>query len=297
MKSKAFTLLNNFAKGKIAAKRHLTGFTLVELLVVISIIGVISSIVFVSFSGSRDKAKLAKAQNFDAQVSHALGAYAVGIWRFESISGGKVSDESGYGNDGTIHGATLASNQGVYSGTSALNFDATDYVIIDNSSIFPDDINKLTLEVWVKPSSEQVSTTRLGTFLIRHSVYPWFLRVYSDNRFEFDIYDTAERNIFSTTKIKSDQWYHVVGVYNGNKSVLYINGKQEAEQNFGINIRSSTSPIYIGKWPGQEFHGLIDDVRIYNEALSVSQIQQHYATGPHTNTLVWGRAPLPTELQ
>ena len=73
-------------------KSKLNGFTLVELLVVISIIGLLSSIVLVSFSNSRDKARLAKSQQFDAQISHALGAYAVGIWRFEEGTGTIVQD-------------------------------------------------------------------------------------------------------------------------------------------------------------------------------------------------------------
>ncbi|MEA3295592.1 MAG: prepilin-type N-terminal cleavage/methylation domain-containing protein, partial [Patescibacteria group bacterium] len=92
-------------------------FTLIELLVVISIIGLLSSIVLVSTKGIREKARLAKAQKFDSSIQHALGANAVGIWRFEEGTGTTAHDESGYGNDGTIHGATFDIGGGVYPNT------------------------------------------------------------------------------------------------------------------------------------------------------------------------------------
>jgi prepilin-type N-terminal cleavage/methylation domain-containing protein len=128
------------------------GFTLIELLVVISIIGVISSVIFVSFSGSRDKARLAKAQNFDAQISHALGAYAVGIWRFEEGTGIDIHDESGFGNDGTFVGnpSPTFPDSEVYVGTKALYFDGTDdYVNCGNNSSLNLAGGDFTAEAWI----------------------------------------------------------------------------------------------------------------------------------------------------
>jgi prepilin-type N-terminal cleavage/methylation domain-containing protein len=126
------------------------GFTLIELLVVISIMGVISSVIFVSFSGSRDKARLAKAQQFDAQISHALSAYAIGIWRFEEGSGTTLYDMSGFENDGTFIGnPSPVFPGGVYSNTTSLEFDGIDdYVSIpDDNSL--DITDAITITAWI----------------------------------------------------------------------------------------------------------------------------------------------------
>ncbi len=98
-------------------------FTLIELLVVIAIVGLISSIVLVNLKGTREKARIAKALDFSHTIQHTLGAYAVGIWRFEEI-GDTALDSSGYGNHGTITGATHTN--GILG--SALSFDGNDWV-------------------------------------------------------------------------------------------------------------------------------------------------------------------------
>ena len=131
-------------------RNYLTGFTLIELLVVISILGVLSSIILVSFGGQKDKARLAKAQQFDAQINHALGAYAVGIWRFEEGSGTNLYDASGFDNDGMFIGNPAPEfPNGVYLGTTALEFDGNDdYVSVpDDNSL--DITDAITLTAWV----------------------------------------------------------------------------------------------------------------------------------------------------
>ncbi|MDD5750140.1 MAG: type II secretion system protein [Candidatus Pacebacteria bacterium] len=65
-------------------------FTLIELLVVIAIIGILASIVIVSFPTATQKARLAKTLSWAGSVSHSLGSSAVGIWTFDNISGTTV---------------------------------------------------------------------------------------------------------------------------------------------------------------------------------------------------------------
>ena len=80
-------------------------FTIIELLVVIAIIGLLASVVLVSMSGVREKARIANALEFSQSVDFALGAYAVGWWDFDEGSGAMAGDKSEYSNNGTINGA------------------------------------------------------------------------------------------------------------------------------------------------------------------------------------------------
>ena len=256
-------------------------FTLIELLVVISIIGVIASIVLVSFSGSRDKAKLAKGQHFDAQVHHALGAYAVGIWRFEEAAGIDIHDESGYGNHGTFHGnPTPVFPDGVYSGTKALQFDGSgDYVEIASKRILNPGSNNFTVEIWFKLNS----TGSLYNSILynKENLYEasagggYFTYAWQPH------WNWDGGNSFS---VSMGQWYHAVVVYDQTNQYVYKNGKLVYSRAQTGDMATNTNALRIGARgaPGGAssfFPGVIDNIRMYDHALSASQIQQHYAQG------------------
>ena len=268
------------------------GFTLIELLVVISIIGVISSIVLVSFSGSRDKARLAKAQQFDAQISHALGAYAVGIWRFEEGSGGSAKDESGYGRNGTICGAV--SDIGIFN--KCLRFDGSNDHVYIASNPFEYRGEDITISVWANPDSAETT----GGYIISK---PWngsgqynYGIIYNSNKtISFSLYGSSGWSTNVTKKLSTDTWHHIAVTVGSDKKVkIYLDGKNRKDTTHNISAwvpsaGDSNRPLSIGTlysygcaWGGHSGHafdGMIDDVRIYNEALSSAQIQQHYAAG------------------
>jgi prepilin-type N-terminal cleavage/methylation domain-containing protein len=266
--------------------KNFKGFTLIELLVVISIIGVISSVIFVSFSGSRDKARLAKAQQFDADISHALGAYAVGIWRFEDISGGEVSDESGYGNNGTIQGDPVLVDSEIYPGTKALQFDGSDYIEILNNPSHLQVTGGITIVFWAYP--ESYHTARRNPICKAYGGE--FCMTMEINSSIHLFYGTCGGNCSPYTSsswpvgtLENNKWIHIAWTKSPDtgKAIAYANGKAVQIASCGVycNTTASAANILIGDGYTSGFIGTLDDVRIYNEALSSAQIQQHFVAG------------------
>jgi len=89
-------------------------------------------------------------------------------------------------------------------------------------------------------------------------------------------------SLLGTTNINDDQWHHVAGVYNGSKMDLYVDGQLDASKSTSGSLSFSSSNVYIGGSPSASFNGLIDDVRIYDRALSADEIRTLYF-GPATD--------------
>ncbi len=240
------------------------GFTLIELLVVIAIIGLISSIVLVSLKGTREKARIAKALDFSSTVRHTLGAYAVGIWRFEEI-GDTALDSSGYGNHGTIYGAT--SEDGIFG--KALRFDGVDDYVEVSDSASLNITDAITIEAWIKVISQdqnwesfiykggdRIETGMSGAKGI------WANGLYVQNVWEYG------------------QWFHLAYVSTTvPETKLYINGAQKGNTWAGTNLPLAIGILKIGVCESETFNGTIDEVYIYNQALSSTEIRKHYAEG------------------
>ena len=283
-----------FTPVKFAKGNHLTGFTLIELLVVIAIIGVISSIVLVNLSGTREKAKIARGLSFSQSVNHALGAYAVGIWRFDEGVGAIAYDSSGYGNNGNIIGAIFT--KGILG--SALVFDGSnDYV---DTPYIQSNVTAYTIEVWVKTTDAgnmkvfvqdrgsgagKSLTLGIGTTGGGHG---------GPGKVGFEVdSDSIDIGISSVQTINDGNWHHVVGVWSAPVGIsispsqfkIYIDGIETSVTTGSVGSVSSpltglggTKIARHDAW-NTWFNGTIDEVRIYNSALTAGQIQKHYAQG------------------
>ena len=258
-------------------KNKQSGFTLIELLVVISIIGLLASIIYVSLGSARDKARIAAGLNFEASVYYSLGAYAVGIWDFDDQAD-PTSDSSGNNNTGIINGATYSSDTPSEDGYSMSFNGSGNYVDAGNKTSL-NIINGITISAWAYHS--EGGSTGHHVIVGKYNAYAIYWDAV-DHKVNggINIGTWADRG--GTAVIPDNKWVHIAMTYDGSYVDFYSNGVLGDHNPYPGVIAVSTNPLQIGGstyWANHWFGGLIDNVRIYEQALSESQIKQLYVEG------------------
>lgn len=207
------------------------------------------------------------------QKVEALAGAVVEIG-FSEGTGSSVSDASGASNNGTITGATWSA-QGKYG--AALSFDGVnDWVSIADANSL-DLTNGMTLEAWVKPASTQ---TNYRTVIMKERPSNAAYTMYANSNTNRPMGEHSKTNgtvteIKGTTQLAANTWTHIATTYNGSTFKFFLNGVQQATKNTTGNMFVSTSSLRIGgnnTWNDEFFSGLIDEVRVYNRALTAAEI-------------------------
>ncbi len=196
-------------------------------------------------------------------------------WEFDENSGALAGDNAGT-NEGTVFGATWAA--GVAG--SALSFGGSDYVVIDNTPELDITGSAITMAAWIKPSDGGDPS---GSRVISKRTDAGGCDVYSmftlSNQFWFRL-DCQE--VISSSSFQPDGWIHVAMVYDGAVMRTYLNGAQDSATRAKSDaIDSSARPVHLGmrEGEGRHFTGLIDDTRIYNRALSATEVADLFNAG------------------
>jgi hypothetical protein len=217
----------------------------------------------------------------DASVAAPAGLVAA--YGFNEGSGGTLVDLSGNHLNGTIVGATWTS-AGKYG--NALSFDGqSNYVDLGNPTALRLS-GSLTLEAWVKATATPPDD---GQIVSKSDGPGWQLKTSPDtgvHTFGAKVTSTSGAPTwrYSTTVRSLDTWYHVASVYDASAQTLsvYVNGvpdngvlrgtvpSSEIDRTVNVNIGRRTGGYY--------FAGIIDEVRIYNRALSQSEVQTDMIT-------------------
>ncbi len=210
----------------------------------------------------------------------------VASWHFDEGSGNVASDTSGYNNHGTINGATWVSGKF----GNALSFDGVDdnVVVANNDSLSI--TGALTVEAWIyRPVAWNPADGHYHAILSKGSIYNigYGLEIYersadSSIRPEFWIRDASGADlcnvVYTDTSWGVGEWKHLVGVYDGSNIYLYEDGNLVCSKATTITPGATNNAFVIGDDNGAEvpWLGYIDEVRVYNRALSEAEVQALY---------------------
>jgi autotransporter-associated beta strand protein len=207
---------------------------------------------------------------------------------------GNANDLAGAHNGALLGGATATTPGKV---GQAFSFDGTNsYVSIPDSPMLRP--TNFTIEAWVRftsldsagsggsPAGDQYIVFKQNT---RSSDFEGFdlskTRVSGGDVFRLLVASATAQTaeIHSTTLLSTGVWYHVAGVRGSNFTQLYVNGHLESQTNVSFPMNYGTNALFFGS-SGQsywdhKFAGLLDEVSLYNCALSADEIAAIYAAG------------------
>lgn len=223
----------------------------------------------------------------NASISDGL----VGYWSFDNCD---AQDGSGNGNNGTVHGSPVCTSG---SSGSAYRFNGTtDYIVVPNASSFPS--SAITTSFWINREGNTING-RWENILSKEYSFQNYAETGSSNCtncVSFGLWKGSSgiwsANYTSSNSLAATGWIHFTFTFDNTTRVAksYINGVLVAtvnESDSSTYVRTSSNSLYIGRNGSAAVYylkGLLDEVRVYNRALSDTEIQQLYSNNSCSTT-------------
>jgi len=201
----------------------------------------------------------------------------IGWWTFEDPAN-LGADSSGKGNNGTVAGdATFSPDAS--RGSGALLLDGTDDFInvgLGKNNMLADWTSNLTIAAWIKPDDLQRQWNCFFGHTTQNNGVKFELM---SGNFRFTTLGVMDYDL--AVSLTTGEWSHVAVTFNepGNLAIFYANGQETGEVRGGSPAAKATGNYnvgYGGYWEPEQFQGLLDDVRIYDKALTAAQISDLY---------------------
>ena len=214
----------------------------------------------------------------------------VAAWGFNEGAGPTTADASGNNNTGTISGATW-STQGRFGG--ALTFDGTNDVVVVANAPSLNLTTAMTLSAWVMPTGANGGWRTI----LQREVDAYFLNAATGTGTRRPggggTFSGSTNFVRGPGTLPLNVWTYVALTWDGAQLRLYVDGALVTTAARTGVLQSVTTPLRIGgNVPyGEFFQGRLDEIRIYNRALSVAELQADAATPVGTAPTPDGTAP------
>ncbi len=226
-------------------------------------IGQISTCIVIAALQSIASAGEVSLENEAIDINTGLAAY----YPFD----GNANDASGKGNHGTVNGPVLTADRLGVSG-KAYQFDGSDDYIRTTDSSSLNLTGDLSISAWIRPTRRGDNAILFSNMLevSPHSGYQ--LRFIPSGGIRFM---SGSQSVFGNRVVPLNTWTRVTATLSGTTARVYINNVLDLAGTVGVpttssvdqTIGSSYSPFYF-------YQGGMDDLRVYNRALSFSEVQQ-----------------------
>ena len=222
---------------------------------------------------ARDAAGNQAASTVNVSVSNTSQSPngLVAAYGFNEGSGVQVADASGQGNGGTISSATWTAS-GRFGAALSFNGTSSWVTVADAASL--DLTSGMTIEAWVNPATG----TGWRSVVLKEIAGGLAYALYSANNASRPagyVHMTVDNGLNGTSAVPLNTWTHVALTYDGATLRMFVNGVQVSSLAVTGSIVVAPGALRIGGdsvW-GEYFKGLVDEVRIYNRALTATEIQ------------------------
>ncbi len=205
----------------------------------------------------------------------------VGYWRLGEGPDQPVGDSSGNGNTGAYRGQVQIQQPGALadSADTAAQLAGGYAEIPDSPSVSM--TGPYTLEAWVKDAAggpqgviEKYDAPARNGYL---------MRLVNGNKLQsMNLADTLYASGVSSKSVRQATWHHVASVYDGARLVIYIDGVEQVSTPLAKSPTDGRASLKLGARgddAAERFMGVLDEVAVYDKALSPAQVEAHYVKG------------------
>ena len=201
----------------------------------------------------------------------------VGWWPFN----GNANDESGNGNNGTVNGATLTMDRNGQV-NKAYSFNNSSILVPNSNSLQIN--NQFTLSIWINANSFPSPVSTIFSKGPDLTPFTWIFYINTSGFGGISVQDNIVGGgcgTGNTIAYSTNNWINLTSVIDGNTSKFYVNGVLDNTMNCSSSIYQNAYDVCFGKMNHPTFHyywdGKLDDIGIWNRALSQQEITALYA--------------------
>lgn len=204
-------------------------------------------------------------------------------WRMDETSGTTISDSSGNGYNATLSNGSRTS--GIDGNAISMNGTSSDYISLPDSLGSMILNNPFSISAWIywrgensdndNFNSQHLIVFRRGAFVILYLREPDHPSI--QNSVSLQLNGSTSLNIDSgANTLPTNEWVHIVATNDGITSKIFINGNEMASSNIGVSTSNQTYSNIIGRSgnaSSENFNGIVDEVRLYNRAITLAEIE------------------------